>query len=324
MKSEQKLEKEERRSFVEGLEGRRLYSGSVGAAPVHAAAQVAETIEVARMHAAPAPVTYPSEAGQQGAAFVSQVFALLGRISGGATYQVPAERANAMASAMPVPEVVLAAAAAPVAAAPAEVTAMAVAASSMAPAVGAPAAVATPGREVAAVAPVAEEVKVAAPAVAARPVESLPGTSTITAVAKPAVSAVTALLNEAAAVVHTATGMFVPGAQAVATVASVVQSVGNGIEAVQAYNFLRFDPDLFVGGAAAEFARELASLTPVPGTHAMTIDHRWAWFITGAVVAADVVLVAQYQVRRARAEREKRSTPAWLFSEEFVGDYVRG
>lgn len=123
----------------------------------------------------------------------------------------------------------------------------------------------------------------------------------------------------AAAMVHTAAGRFAPIAQAIASSAEVltVQDI-----APIAYNFVRFDASAFLTGAVADFTNDLASMTHMPDVHGFTPDPRWAWLITGAVITADVVLIAQWQIRRAQANRARVASTGSLFSATFVSEFV--
>ena len=69
-----------------------------------------------------------------------------------------------------------------------------------------------------------------------------------------------------------------------------------------AYNFLRIHPAMLFNDAVGRMIRESASLAP----GAASPNHRRAWAITGAVVAADAILVGYWHVDRRRKLRQSR------------------
>lgn len=77
----------------------------------------------------------------------------------------------------------------------------------------------------------------------------------------------------------------------------------DGMAGTVAYNFVHFNPALLLNDAIATFARESASLSAVqPPAH----SNARAWLVTGAVVAADLLLVGYwYQNRR---QQQKTAT----------------
>jgi hypothetical protein len=252
-----------------------------------------------------------ASASASASAFISQVFSLLTQISGGP--------GAAPATISETPQL----ATASVANAPAtnsQVSAMAVEASTLAKA--------TDSIETIASVPAVHQIQVqsattgALTQTAPSPLPVAPAEILHVTPAAPEQSHATvkAILSEATAIIHTATGIFVPNTQIIAVSAHYAEAAANVAPAV--YNFLRFDPATFIGGAVADFTREMTNFAP---THTMGLagDHRWAWLITGAVVTADVVMVAQYQIRRARAIREKRSAQPSPFCRTFISEFIR-
>lgn len=78
----------------------------------------------------------------------------------------------------------------------------------------------------------------------------------------------------------------------------------DGIAGTAAYNFVHFNPALLLNDAIAAFTRDSASLSAVQmPVHSATR----AWLVTGAVVAADLLLVGCWY-RNRRQQKSVRST----------------
>jgi hypothetical protein len=138
--------------------------------------------------------------------------------------------------------------------------------------------------------------------------------------AKPETPAVQTSLMVVASAVQTATGAFAPAAQ---LMTPVIQAIENSGVTTVAYNFVRFDPATFLSGTVADLTAELTNISPSITANPFGTDARWVWALTGAVVAADLILVAHWQIRRARTLRHAASAATSIFSTDYVSEYVR-
>ena len=75
-----------------------------------------------------------------------------------------------------------------------------------------------------------------------------------------------------------------------------------------AYSFLRISPAMLFNDTVGRMIRESASLSPA----AASPKHIRAWAITGAVVAADAILVGSWHVNRRRKLRKAQRQSQWV------------
>lgn len=83
----------------------------------------------------------------------------------------------------------------------------------------------------------------------------------------------------------------------------------DGVAGTAAYNFVHFNPAVLLNDAIAAFTRESASLSVVqlPNHSASR-----AWLVTGAVVAADLLLVGYWYQNRRRQKAVPSTTPVTI------------
>jgi hypothetical protein len=75
-------------------------------------------------------------------------------------------------------------------------------------------------------------------------------------------------------------------------------------EPLIAYNLLRLDPAVLFNDATNALIQETAALSAAGA--ASLEEHPWAWLVTAAVVTADAVLIARWQLAR----RQRRAGQA--------------
>lgn len=84
------------------------------------------------------------------------------------------------------------------------------------------------------------------------------------------------------------------------------------------YSFVRFDPSILFDRATTALIGEMASLSSAAESAAA--DHPWVWLITGAVVAADAILVAGFYASSKTRSKPSSSQRAALFSTRRITD----